>query len=314
MSAKRLYTLLGVLAGLLLLYAGLRFATARGGAPVGGDPLGLGGVVPERVDSVVFSGPRDTVRLVRRDGGYMAGRWRADSARVEELWRAVDSVVVAELVSRSPANHPRLGVADSAATRVAFYAGADRVAELLVGQSGPAWRTAYVRRPGADEVYLVRGELATLAHRRRDDWRDREIARFEPFRADRVEIVLDGESTTLERQDTLWTVAAGGAEPVPADTAAVRRAVETLSQMTSTSFAADSVAETLDFGAPEGRVAVRDEAENVLAELLLRRREDGSWYVRRADRPDVWVLSRFSLEDVLRKPEDFRRRGPTASG
>lgn len=308
MSRKHVYVLLGVLGALVALYLGLRLRGPGGGLAASDEALGLSGLATERVDSVVFARPDDTLRLARGDVGWRVGRWPADSARIEELWRAAREAQAAELVARSPANHPRLGVTDSAATRVAFFAGGKAAAKLLVGASGPSWPSAYVRRPDAPEVYLLRGDLANLVRRAANEWRTSRIASFDPVRADRVILRRGRDSVTLERADTLWTVAAGKAAPAAADTAAVRRAVETLSRLSSAGFAPDSVADALSFERPTARVTVLDGAGATLADLLLLEGEAGSYYIRRADRADVWDLSRFTVEDFLRKAEEFRRR------
>lgn len=291
-----------------MLYLGLRLPWPGADAsPAAGDLLGLSELRPESVEGVTIAKPEDTVRLSRSGGTWTVGRWPADSARIEALWRAVEEAKAAELVARSPANHPRLGVTDSAATRVTFFSGGDRRSDFLLGQSGPSWQSAYVRRPGEPEVYLLRGELASLLRRGRDEWRSREIARFDPVRADRVIVLVDDDSVTLERRDTTWTVAAGSGGPVPADSAAVRRAVESLSRLSSAGFVADSVVETLRFDRPSARVRALDASGSVLADLLFITGEDeGSYYVKRADRPDVWSLSRFSVGDFLRGAKEFQ--------
>jgi hypothetical protein len=166
-----------------------------------------------------------------------------------------------------------------------------------------------VRRPGEDEVYLLRGELATLVRRAATDWRVRRIAQFDPVRADRVILRTAADSVTLERRDTAWTVAVGAGAPVPADSAAVRRTAESLSRLQSAGYAPDSVAFALRFDEPTARVRVLDADGAVLADLLVLEREEGSYWVKRADGPDVWDVSRFSVEDFLKPADAFRAAG-----
>lgn len=308
MRRRHLYVLLGIHVFLLLVYFGQRLVAGPERRAAEAGVLGLDGFAFERVDSVVIARTGDTLRLVRSQDGWRVGRWPADSARVEELWRSAREAAATELVARSPTNHPRLGVTDEAAIRLVLWAGAEREAELLVGESGPTWPSAYVRRAGDDDVYLLRGELANVVRRGPDEWRSRQVARFDPLRADRVILRTGRYSVTLERADTLWTVAEGRAVPVPADTAVVRRAVETLSRLSSAGFAPDSVADALSFDRPAARVTVLDDAGATLADLLLLEGEAGSYYVRRADGPDIWDLSRFTVGDFLRKAEELRRR------
>lgn len=312
MRRKQVYLLLAILGLLVTAYAGLRWLRGAGAGAAATDAFDLAALEPERLDSVVMTQPGDTVRLVRSTTGWRVGRWPADSARVEELWRATDEADATELVARSPANHARLGVTDSAAARVVFYGGGGPRGQLLVGSSGPSWPSAYAREPGAVEVYLLRGELANLVRRDAGEWRNRRIASFDPLDADRIVLVRGADTVTLERADTTWTVAADTAAPVPADSAAVRRAVEGLSRLSSAGFAPDSIVGRLDFATPVARVSVLDEDGTALADLLLTEKGEGTYYVKRVQGPDVWELSEFSVEDFLRTAEHYRRKGSSA--
>lgn len=312
MRRKPLYWLLAVLGALAVAYAGARWLRGGGARAAATDAFDLAALEPERLDSVVIARPGDTVRLVRSAAGWQVGRWPADSARIEDLWRATGEADATELVARSPANHARLGVTDSAATRVIFYGGGAALRELLIGGSGPSWPSAYAREPGAAEVYLLPGELSNLARRGADEWRNRRVASFDPLDADRVILARGADTVTLERTDTTWTVAADSAAPAPADSAAVRRAVEGLSRLSSAGFAPDSIVGLLDFSAPVARVTVLDEDGTALSDLAFVEKAEGAYYVKRAQGPDVWELSEFSVEDFLRSAEQYRRKGAPA--
>lgn len=317
MSRRAVYLLVAVLAVLVVGYAGLRWI--RSGAGASPDAFELGKIDLERSDSIVIARPADTVRLLRTGRHWRVGRWPADSARMVELWRAFDEAHASELVARTPENHARLGVTEPEATHVLFYSAGEARAHLLVGATGSAWPSAYAREAGADEVYLLRGEVASLVRRGADEWRNRQVARFDPVAADRVVLVWAGEgaeaaeaaqaadSIVLERAGSAWTVAADTAPAVPADSAAVRRAVEGLSRLSSAGFAPDSILDRLDFRRPAARVVVFDADSLPLAELRLVRKGEGTYYVKRPDAPDVWELSDLSVRDFLRPADHFRR-------
>lgn len=308
MRRTRVYILLGILALVILAYAGLRRVRSGAGAEASPDVFHLGKLDLERSDSIVMAQRADTVRLIRSGRRWRVGRWPADSARIEGLWRAFDEADASELVARSPEDHARLGVTESEATHVILYASGEPRAHLLVGASGSAWPSAYARESGVDEVYLLRGELSSLVGRSADEWRNRRIARFDPIAVDRVVVVEGANTVVLERAQSAWTVTADTAPPVPADSAAVRRAVEGLSRLSSAGFAPDVILDRLDFEHPAARVAVLDADTTTLAELRLVRKGAGTYYVKASDGPDVWELSELSVGDFLRPADHFRRR------
>ncbi|MGH7544557.1 MAG: DUF4340 domain-containing protein [Gemmatimonadota bacterium] len=308
MSRTRVYILFGVLAALVLAYAGLRWVRSGVGAGASPDVFRLGILDLERSDSIVMAQRADTVRLARSGRRWRVGRWPADSARIEELWRGFEEADASELVARDAESHARLGVTEAEATHVILYAAGGPRAHLLIGASGSAWSSAYARESGVDEVYLLRGELSSLVRRNADEWRNRRITRFDPIAVDRVVLVEGIDTVVLERADTAWIVVADTTPPAPADSAAVRRAVEGLSRLSSAGFAPDPILDRLDFGNPAARVAVLDADHTTLAELRLVRRGEGTYYVKRPDGPDVWELSELSVGDFLRPADHFRRR------
>ena len=84
MSEKALKSALGVLAGLVLVYALVLLSRSGGGGDSAGTALarGLAGLSPEGVESVTLTGPSDSVELVFQGGAWTVnGRDRGHGRR-----------------------------------------------------------------------------------------------------------------------------------------------------------------------------------------------------------------------------------------
>jgi len=99
-----------------------------------------------------------------------------------------------------------MGVTDSAATELLFRRKAGDSVRLLIGHSGPYYPSAYVRLPGSDAVWLVRGRLRHEATLPADQWRDRTVLAVDTARVRSIEVARGDTVEQLARADSAWTV------------------------------------------------------------------------------------------------------------
>jgi hypothetical protein len=213
MSERTLKQLVGAL---ILVVAMWAIATLLSGGG-GGVPSATGeiaavfdGVSEASVTEVRISNASGQVVLAGGAGVWIVNDVRADSGTVTRFWNVVTGIEVGELVASNPANHARMGVADTNAATLEIYIGGDtRV--LMVGDQGPRFGTAYVRLPGHNEVYVFEGDLRSHVQRRLADWQNRVVVRIDTSAVARVEIERDSERYVLVRGDSLWTFEGGAA-------------------------------------------------------------------------------------------------------
>jgi hypothetical protein len=215
---RTLRRVVGLLAGLLLVYGAVRVVGMRGEPlPEAGEELAarLDAVVPDQITGIRIVSTTDSVELRRADGRWMVNEFFADTVAVQRLLNTLDEGEVQVLVASNPGNHERLGVDGADAlhliTRVATGDGLD----LVVGSGGPGGVGTYVRLPSADEVFLVGGSLRSAAGRTVPQWRDRTIVRADTAAIARMVIQRDGETVELVRADSTWTIDGASARAVP---------------------------------------------------------------------------------------------------
>ncbi len=305
MSNRLLTILLGILAAFVAAFLVARLVTGGRGGPEPA-PFDLAADAELEIDSVVIVSPDDTLRLHAGDGWTVNGLEAVGNAG-ESLKRALEEARVGDLVSRNPENHERLGVTEDTGRQVTVYAGGSAQLSLIIGERAQLFDQAYVRRPGDDQVYTLRGNLVSLAERGVDDWRNKEILSAARGDVQRIEFAYPDASFALARDSAGWRIEPSGAA---ADEATVSSLLSQLAGLSAIGFAADSVADTLTWEPPTARVRVLGPGDAELGELtFLEREENVGFYVRRRGSPTVYTLSSFSGDQILKREEDLVASG-----
>lgn len=206
MSESTLKKLVGALALVAVVWVVVTLMSRGGGSIDAPNDLGavFDGVTDSTVTAVRFVGPDETIELRKGDGGWQVNGFRADSGVVARFFQSVSETSVGDLVATNPANHERMGVAgDSVHTLEIEVGGGTR--ELLVGNEGPRFSTAYVRLPDEDPVYLLEGNIRPSLVRHLDDWRNRKMVSIDTSQVARISVQRDGDDFTLVRGDSAWT-------------------------------------------------------------------------------------------------------------
>ncbi|GBD31380.1 MAG: hypothetical protein KatS3mg081_1089 [Gemmatimonadales bacterium] len=302
MTARQLKRIAAALAVALVLW-GLTEVLSGSGDELGGD-FALPALNREDVDTVAIYRSSDTIVLAKQSATEWTvnGRPAAPDA-VESLFKALSESSVAELAATNRASHSRMGIDSASGKRVRFVKGDRVLAELVVGNRGPGYQGAYVRNAGADEVYLLRGDLANVVERYVDEWRDKRIAEIEPDSVQEIRVERRGRRYTLRRSGEGWELQGGAA----ADTAEVRRMLDEYRNLRAGGFPTAAQEDSVDFDRPDRKVVLVGKSGPLL-ELLF----DSlgyNWWAKKAGgdivyRIDSWRMNQLAPADsVLRKKE-----------
>jgi hypothetical protein len=256
----------------------------------------------EDVDTVAIYRTGDTIVLAKTAATEWTvnGRPAAPDA-IESLFQALSRATVAELAATNPASHSRMGIDSASGKRLRFVKGDRVVAELVVGNRGPGYQGVYVRNQGANEVYLVQGDLPNVVERWVDEWRDKRIAEIEPDSVREIRVERGGRSYTLRRSDSGWEFQGGAV----ADTVEVRRMLDEYRNLRAGGFPSEAQEDSVNFDRPDRKVRLIGN-RGPLLELLF----DSlgyNWWAKRSDREivyriDSWRINQLTPADsVLRK-------------
>ncbi len=280
----------------------------------GGDEIAqsdvLRAIQAEEVDTVEFAGAADTVRLVQvTPGTWFVNGYTASPDAVAELFAGLAEGATGELVARSATSHERMGVDDVGGKRLRFVRGDQTLATLMLGGQGRAYRTIYARRAGEDEVYLLEGQLATLANRPVSDWRDKRIVAVTPDSIARVVVGRGRTSYTLVRGDSAWTFADG----TSTDSAAVARLIGEFGSLAAqgNAFATPAEADSTDFSRPDRHLTLSGASGDTLAALVFDSTASTFW-VRHLDGGTIYRLYQWKVDDLTPADSTLRKRDEEA--
>jgi hypothetical protein len=288
-----------VLAVLVVAWALARFVGGLGGPAAA--LFDLAAVAASELDSAIVAAPEDTVRLQAGDGWTVNGHQAAADAE-ESLRRALEEAELGRLVGRNPENHERLGVTRTTGRRLTVYSGGTAQLSLVFGRRGRTVGQVYVRSEGEDEVYTLQGTLVNLVNRGVDDWRDKEIIQADRDLVERIEFTYPDESFALARDTAGWHLEPSDAA---ADENTVAGVLSILSGLLAVSFADESVADTLTWEPPTGRLRLQGPGGSALGELIFLEHQDVGFYVRRAGSPIVYTISGHTGGQILKREDGF---------
>jgi hypothetical protein len=275
MSSKQLLRLAGVLAVVVVLWGAVALASRKSDGAERGRILP--GIDTSAVDSIVLSGPADTVFLVRaepRRAEWQVNGKPADAKIVAELLAALkESGSTSELVARNPASHARFRITEDSARRVRVVQSGRSAVTLLAGKQSPEWDGIYLRRVGEPAVYVIRGGLAPALTRRPEEWRDHTIATISPDSVAAIEVRQGRSSYTLRRQSKGWVFGSGR----KADSTAVANLLSRYREIKAAGFGTKAQLDSLRFNRPRRTARLLDRRGQPLLGLVFDSIASGTW-------------------------------------
>ncbi len=298
MTPRQLVRLAVALVVVLALWGGA--ALARRSTHDVTTRLTLPSVIAAKVDSVTIAHGGDTIRLARKGDAWKVDGQPAAAEPVKDLLTALSDTSSGELVAEHATSHSRLGV-DSAGRRVRAFAGRTVVRDLIAGNQGEGFGSGYVRQPGADATFLMRGSLAELARRPLDEWRDRRIATVHADSIAQLEVSRGAKRFVAKHQGTSWSV--NGAH---ADSAAMANWLQDLRDISASGFPSRAQLDSVKFAPPKRRLRALNAAGKPLLALVFDSTPGNLWV--RADtggivyRMDQWTADRLTPADSTLRP------------
>lgn len=292
MSGESLKRLAIALLALLVVWVGLTLFRNAGKDSQG--RFAMPKVDQAAVDRIAIHRGSDTVQLVKVGTGWTVNGLAASSSLVTQLFEAMaDTASRSELIAESATSHQRLGIDSATAKRLLFRQGDKGVAEVLIGSRGSSYESVYLRLPGSDEVYQVKGRLFELVERQVDDWRDKRVVAVEPDSVAGVEVVRPKESYTLAKVGTSWTL-----DGAPADSSAVASLLNQYRALDAGGFATRAQEDSADFTRPDLTIRLKGPADRVLAAIAIDSAMAGFWTRREGNpttfRLDSWVIPQLA--------------------
>ncbi len=276
---------------------------------------------------IVIDAPdQEQVILTNKDDKWYTNpeqQHEADTNAVNSALQVLEEPVKATVVSTNPDSFSEYQVSDTSGTKVQVYqkGKAEPALSMIVGKDGPSAFSTYVRLGDAKEVLNAKASLS-MAFKRPDGWRDKQIFNFSGPTATRIEETGTSATFTVVRtEDDKWMFE--GEPGGEAESARVNSLANMLASLRANEFINPAQSQTTaDFGLEPARQTIALTYEDkstspsqlTSATLLIGNESNtpGDWYAKRADKNDIFTIGSHVAESLSPDAESIKVAPPPA--
>jgi hypothetical protein len=259
----------------------------------------------------------DKTTVVKKEGmTYKVSKpvvYAADQDGAKAAFEGLEKLEFGNVVSDQKAKHEEFEVG-AKGLRVVVKKGDKALTDLRIGKSVNA--ATLVRVEGKDEVWQAVGLMKYNYDKDPGGWRDKSITTFEEPQAETIEVVSKaGGRIALKKPpkpdggaDTEWSVVESTVKVEPFDKTVAPGIVSALYSWKTNDFADDAKPADTGLDAPDVKVTVglRGGAKHTV--LIGKKKGDEDYYVKTEDKPQVFLVKKYNLERILKRPIDFREK------
>lgn len=238
-------TLLFIFLGGLAVFFGTKFLRKDHSSSF--DPV-ISAIDTAKVDRIKFisaSPDHEEFELVRSGTGWVAKKGNtsveASSTNIGAALSQLANLNAERVVTKDAGRYAEYEITDSIATRVIAYVREKKLIDLRVGgfrfDQATRSASAFVRKEGKPEVYLVDGFVVMSLKQRFDQYRDKTIVNIEPNDLNKLEWTdAKGRKEVLQKEENAWYYA--GMEAV--DSAKMKSYLASLANSRGLEFASEN--------------------------------------------------------------------------
>jgi hypothetical protein len=316
---RKTLTALGVLA-VLSLIAFFALRSPEKGERRGERPRPIAKLKTGDFDTIEVSRAKLTT-VIHKEGGKFKvvspTPYPADENAAKQAFDALEKLEFGDVVTDQKAKQLEFEVDEANGLHVVAKNGNLVVADLMVGKALGAG--TMVRPTGKDEVWQANGSIRFNFDKPPADWRDKSITTFAPADVEAVHVksrtggaitlkkaaAKDGTKTPPAGAD-LWTVADSSVTIPKLDDSVPASLVSTMSSWKTNDFADDVKPEQAGLADPALTVTVTLKGGKAVGVLVGNKKSEDDFYVKSADAPQIFLVKKYSIEHVNKRPIDFR--------
>lgn len=304
-----------VFAGLILATVVLLRSPEKGARPSQDTLRPIAKLTENSFDTIEVTKAKATT-VIKKDGdGYKIEKpvdYPADKDAAKLAFEALTKLEFDNIVSDQPARQGELEVGDDG-LHVVAKKGDKTLADLRVGKS--ANQMTMLRIEGKNEVWSTTGVFKHQFDKDASGWRDKTITGFEEKDAEKLQITTkSGEKIVLRKPApvdagaaaTDWQVVESSIKVEPFDKSVPTQVASQLATWKTNDFADNAKPEDTGLDSPELTVTVTLRDGKQQTALVGKKKGAEDFYVKRADKPQVFLVKKYSIERMYKRPIEFR--------
>ena len=303
-----------VFAGLILATVLLLRSPEKGSHRPGESPRPIAKLTADSFDTLEVTKGAITTVIKKEGDAFKIVKpiaYAADKDSAKLAFEAMSKMEFGHVVSDQKSDQGEFGVGADG-LRVVLKKGEQNVADLRVGKTTN--QTTMVRVEGKDEVWGATGLSQYQVDKNTTDWRDKSITAFDEKDAEKLHITAKNGSKILLGKPALrdagpapeWQVVESSVKVEPFDKTVAGGVVSQLATWKANDFADNAKPEETGLDSPELTVTVSLRNGKQFAVLIGKKKGDDDFYVKRADSPQVFLVKKYNVDRINKRPVEFR--------
>ena len=234
----------------------------------------------------------------------------ADQATAKSAFEALGKMDVTDLVTQQEAKQAEFEVDDKSGVRLVAKHDGKVLADLIVGKGVGAG--TMVRPSGTNDVWRASGITKFAFDKGPTDWRDKSITTFQTTDVEKLDVAgKDGAKISLKKTGTKegsedkWDVVSSSVKIEKLDNSVPNGIVSALDSWKANDFADGATLAAAGLDAPALTVTVGLKGGKSVTALIGNKKGEDT-YVKKADAPQIFLVKKFNLERINKRPMDFR--------
>ena len=234
----------------------------------------------------------------------------ADQAAAKTAFEALGKMDVSDLVTQQEAKQVEFEVDDKSGVRLVAKHDGKVLADLIVGKGVGAG--TMVRPAGTVDVWRASGINKFSFDKGPTDWRDKSIITFQSTEVEKLDVASkDGAKISLKKTGTKegnedkWDVVSSSVKIDKLDNGVSNGIVSALANWKANDFADGATLGAAGLDAPALTLTVGLKGGKSVTALIGNKKGDDT-YVKKADAPQIFLVKKFNLDRVNKRPLDFR--------
>ncbi|MBI5214232.1 MAG: DUF4340 domain-containing protein [Ignavibacteriae bacterium] len=241
--------------------------------------------------------PEKSVTLENQGGKWYVTsplKYPANMVNLFPILGGMQKFKVGSLVS-SNVDRQKTYQVDSAGTKLSVTDRSGKTVTMIVGKMGPSYEEIYFRKENSNDVYLGSGLSPWSLNQEVREWRDKSIYATMKDSIRRLEFITGTKQYVVEKDSSGWKIGADSVE-----TTTMNSTLSTLSDLKTEDFA-----DTLTKPETEPIHLKVTSMEEVAINFYPQLPDTAKYYVQTSKSPQYFVLSKWSVQNILKSVEKF---------
>jgi len=242
----------------------------------------------------------------------------ADQSAAKSAFESLGKMDVSDLVTQQEAKQAEFEVDDKSGVRLVAKHDGKVLADLIVGMGVGAG--TMVRPAGTNDIWRASGISKFTFDKGPSDWRDKSITTFQSTDVEKLDVAgKDGAKISLKKTGTKagsedkWDVVSSSVKIEKLDNSVPNGIVSALASWKANDFADGATLAAAGLDAPGLTITVGLKGGKSITALIggpkgekAGEKAGEDTYVKKADAPQIFLVKKFNLERIAKRPMEFR--------